>query len=240
MPCPIACSGRETGERTMTDAPTQRVVAHALPGRRAAACGLYLITPDCADSGRLLAMVEGAVAGGPALLQYRNKLARTPAQRRREASRIAELCRAAGVGFIVNDSVGLALDVDADGVHIGRDDGDPALVRRALGPDRLLGVSCYDDWSRACAAVVAGADHVAFGAMFPSTTKPSAVRAPIELVRRARRELGVAVAAIGGITLDNASELVDAGADLVAVISDVFDAPDPAARAAAYQQLFAR
>ncbi|HRP74803.1 MAG TPA: thiamine phosphate synthase [Rhodocyclaceae bacterium] len=221
----------------MTD--SSRAAGAFSDGRAMACRGLYLITPDCADSGRLLALIEAAVAGGPALLQYRNKLARTEAQRRREASQIAQLCRAAGVGLIVNDSVALALDVDADGVHIGREDGDPVSVRRTLGPDRLLGVSCYDDWSRACAAVAAGADYVAFGAMFPSRTKPAAVRAPIELVRRARSELGVAVATIGGITLDNASELVDAGADLVAVISDVFDAPDPAARATAYRMLFA-
>lgn len=213
--------------------------AGALPTGRAMARGLYLVTPDCADSGRLLSMVERALAGRPVLLQYRNKLARTTAQRRREASLVGALCRAAGVGFIVNDCVDVALDVEADGVHIGRDDGDPASVRCALGPDRLLGVSCYDDWSRACAAVEAGADYVAFGAMFPSATKPSAVRAPTSLVRRARSELGVAVATIGGITLENAGELVAAGADLVAVISDVFDAPDPAGRAAAYRRLFA-
>lgn len=225
----------------MTDSlRSSRSVACASPDARTIARrGLYLITPDCADSGRLLAMIEGMIDGGPALLQYRNKLARTAAQRRREASLIGALCRAAGVGFIVNDRVELALEVGADGVHIGREDGDPALIRRTLGPDRLLGVSCYDDWSRACAAVAADADYVAFGAMFPSSTKPSAVRAPIDLVRRARGELGIAVAAIGGITLENAGELVDAGADLVAVISDVFDAPDPAARAAAYRQLFA-
>lgn len=215
-------------------------VAGAVAAGRAMACrGLYLVTPDCADSERLLAMVERALAGSPVLLQYRNKLARTSAQRRREASLVGALCRAAGVGFIVNDCVDVALDVEADGVHIGRDDGDPASVRRALGPDRLLGVSCYDDWSRARAAVAAGADYVAFGAMFPSATKPTAVRAPTSLVRRARSELGVAVATIGGITLENAGELVAAGADLVAVISDVFDAPDPAERAAAYRRLFA-
>lgn len=199
--------------------------------------GLYLVTPDRRDGGHLLAQLQEALAGHPALVQYRNKLADADA-RQEQAAAAAALCRAAGAVFIVNDCVELALEVGADGVHIGRDDGDPAAVRAALGPDRILGVSCYDDWGRAEQAVAAGADYVAFGAMFPSSVKPEAVQAPIELVRRARAELRVPVACIGGITLDNAPVLVEAGADMLAVISDVFGASDPAARAAAIQALY--
>lgn len=200
--------------------------------------GLYLVTPDCADTVRLMSLLDAALAGRPALVQYRSKLADRTV-RREQALRAASLCRACAVPFIVNDDLELALEVDADGLHIGRDDGDVAAVRAALGRGRLLGVSCYDDWARAEAAVAAGADYIAFGAMFASPTKPHAVRAPLGLLRRARDELTVPVAAIGGITLDNAAQLVAAGANLLAVISDVFDAPDPAARAAAYRQCFA-
>lgn len=200
--------------------------------------GLYLVTPDCADTVSLADRVEAALAGRPALLQYRSKLA-SESLRLEQARRIGGLCRRAGVPFIVNDSLALAIAVGADGVHVGRDDGDPAQVRAAIGRQRLLGVSCYDDWSRVEAAAAAGADYVAFGAMFASPTKPATVRAPIGLLRRPAA-LGLACAAIGGITLDNAPSLIEAGADLLAVISDVFDADDPAARAAAYRELFAR
>lgn len=199
--------------------------------------GLYLVTPDCRDTGELLASLHDALAGHPAVVQYRNKLA-TGDIRREQAAAAAALAHAAGALFIVNDSVELALDVGADGVHIGREDGDVAAARAALGPGRILGVSCYDDWARAEQAVAGGADYVAFGAMFASSVKPEAVQAPLELVRRAKAELNVPVCCIGGITLDNAPQLVEAGADLLAVISDVFKAPDPAARAAAFQALY--
>lgn len=199
--------------------------------------GLYLVTPDCRDTGDLLAQLQDALGGHPALVQYRNKIAGADA-RREQAAAAAALAHAAGALFIVNDSVELALDVAADGVHVGRDDGDVAAVRAAIGPNRILGVSCYDEWARAEQAVAAGADYIAFGAMFASSVKPEAVQAPLELVRRARAELGVPVCCIGGITLDNAPELVEAGADMLAVISDVFKAPDPAARAAAFQVLY--
>ncbi|MDY0012072.1 MAG: thiamine phosphate synthase [Rhodocyclaceae bacterium] len=199
--------------------------------------GLYLVTPDWIDTSRLEAAVAAALVGRPALIQYRNKLA-DPATRRHQAVRLLALCRAAGVPLVVNDSLELALEVGADGLHIGREDGDPAPIRAALGPDRLLGVSCYDELSRGKAGWAAGADYVAFGALFPSTTKPAATRAPLGLLGQARAELPCSLAGIGGITLDNAPRAVAAGADLLAVISDVFSAPDPAARAAAYRALF--
>lgn len=199
--------------------------------------GLYLITPDTADSAALLADVRRALAGRPALLQYRSKHADTTL-RRQQAVAIAALCREAGVPFIVNDSLELALAAGADGVHLGRDDGDLHAARAALGPQRILGVTCYNEWARAEEGAAAGADYVAFGAVFASPTKPAAVHAPLELLTRARRELRLPVAAIGGITLDNAPQAIAAGADLLAVISDVFDHPDPGGRAAAYRAAF--
>lgn len=199
--------------------------------------GLYLVTPEEADDAVLLARVDAALRAAPVLLQYRNKLL-PPARRAAQAAAVLARCRAAGVPMVVNDSVELALALDADGVHLGRDDGDPAAARAHLGAGRILGVSCYDEWPRALAGVRAGADYVAFGAMFDSPTKPAAVRAPLSLLARARAELDVAVAAIGGISADNAPSLVAAGADLLAVISDVFGAPDPAARGAAYAAVF--
>ena len=201
--------------------------------------GLYLVTPDQADGDALFAAVAALLPARPARVQYRNKLA-DAAARRDQATRLLALCRGAGVPLIINDDLTLALAIGADGVHLGRDDGDPAEARRALGPGRILGVSCYDEWARAKAGAAAGVDYLAFGAVYPSPTKPHAPRAGLDLLRRAKAELGLPVAAIGGITLDNAPSLVAAGASLLAVISDVFSAPDPAARATAYAGLFER
>lgn len=198
--------------------------------------GLYLITPECADTGRLLALIRSALEARPALIQYRSKLA-DASLRQAQAQAVAGLCREAGVALIINDSVELALAVEADGVHLGRDDGDARSARERLGDDRIIGVSCYDEWARASAAVAAGADYVAFGAVFGSSTKPDAVCAPLTLVSRAARELAVPVAAIGGITLENAATVRAAGADLVCVISDVFGAADPAQRAGAFVRM---
>lgn len=199
--------------------------------------GLYLITPDTADTAALLAGVRRALQGRPALLQYRSKQP-DAALRHEQARAVAAMCRAAGVPFIVNDSIALACETGADGVHLGRDDGGVGEARRVLGAEAIVGITCYDEWQRAAAAAAAGADYVAFGAVFASSTKPAAVRAPLELFRRGARELGVPLAAIGGITLDRAPAVVAAGASLLAVVSDVFDASDPGARAAAYRILF--
>lgn len=199
--------------------------------------GLYLVTPEWADSARLLAASEAALRARPALLQYRDKSG-DAVRRRAEASGLRALCRVAGVPLIINDDLELALAVDADGVHLGRDDGALDAARARLGPDRILGVTCYNDVARAESAVALGADYVAFGAMYPSPSKPQAVVATPTVLAEARARCGVPIAAIGGITLDNAPPLVAAGADLLAVISDVFMAADVAARAAAYRVLF--
>ncbi len=197
--------------------------------------GLYAITPDALAGELLLERVRAALAGGIGALQYRSKLA-DPARRKQEALALSQLCREHGVTFIVNDELELALAVDADGLHLGREDGDLRAARARLG-NKLLGASCYDRYELAVEAVAAGADHVAFGSVFSSPTKPLAARAPLALFSRAAR-LGVPLVAIGGITLDNAAQVIAAGAHSLAVISDLFEAPDIAARARRYAALF--
>lgn len=200
--------------------------------------GLYAITPDIADTGRLLVAARAAVEGGARVVQYRNKKA-SATRRLEHAIGLAAVCEKFGALFIVNDDVRLAAEVDADGVHLGRDDGDIAAARKRLGPKKFIGASCYDDLARARAAQEAGADHLAFGSVFASGTKPGAVRAPLSLFAAARG-LGLPLVAIGGITAANAAEVVNAGADAVAVISDLFDAPDIRARAEQFSRLFIR
>lgn len=198
--------------------------------------GLYAITPDGADSARLLRLVERALEGGTRLLQYRNKSA-APERRLAEARALMALAERHGAKLIVNDDLALALDVKAHGLHLGRDDGGLAAARAAF--PGLLGASCYDSLDLAKRAAAAGADYIAFGSVFASPTKPGAVRAPLSLFAAAR-PLGLPLVAIGGITLANAPQLVAAGADCLAVISSLFDAPDVAAAARAFNQLYAQ
>lgn len=199
--------------------------------------GLYAITPDLADTGDLLYRVRAALAGGARVLQYRNKAA-SPALRLEQARALQSLCAASRVPLIINDHLDLALAVGAAGLHLGGEDGDIAAARARLGPDRLLGASCYDRIELAESAVAAGADHVAFGSFFASGVKPDAVRPPLDLIGRAKQRLAVPVVGIGGITPANAPQLLAAGIDAVAVISAVFGAPDIEAAAREFQSLF--
>ena len=200
--------------------------------------GLYAITPDDALLPRLSALVGAALAGGVRLVQYRNKEAPL-ALRRAQASELLRICRAHGARLIINDDVWLAVEIGADGAHLGRDDGDIELARQAIGPQRLLGVSCYNDLGRVEAAVAAGADYIGIGSLFASATKPESVRASLETLREVRRRFpDLPIAAIGGITVHNAPEAIAAGADMVAVITDLFDAMDIKGRAEAFQRLF--
>lgn len=199
--------------------------------------GLYLITPDEPDTERLLARLRPVLAEKPALLQYRNKPA-DAALRRRQASALLALCRGAGVPLVINDDWRLAAELGADGAHLGESDGTLAEARRALGPGLRLGASCYNDLALAQRARDAGADYLAFGAFFPSGTKPQARRADPSLLRDSAA-LGLPRVAIGGITADNAPSLVAAGAQLLAVIGAVFDAADPVAQVRRLQAAFA-
>ncbi len=199
--------------------------------------GLYAVTPDEPHTDLLVRKVGLALEGGAAALQYRNKTA--GAQLKLEQARaLVLLCRAAGAAFIVNDDVELALEIGADGVHLGAEDGDLAQARRRLRPGMLLGASCYDQIGLAAAAAQAGADYLAFGSVFSSPTKPDAVRAPLAIFAEARRRFALPLVAIGGINLQNAPQAFAAGADAVAVISAVFEAGDVAERAAAFSRLY--
>jgi len=199
--------------------------------------GLYALTPDLADSRLLEARVQSALAGGASAIQYRNKRA-PETLRRDQAHALRRICTAAARPLIINDDVELAAEVEADGVHLGRDDADVAVARRRLGAQAMIGVSCYDSLARAQDAVDAGAAYIAFGSFYGSKVKPDAVRATPPLLAEAKRRWSVPVVAIGGITPENAPPLLAAGADAVAVISAVFDADDVQAAAHSFAMLF--
>ncbi|MCX7140305.1 MAG: thiamine phosphate synthase [Proteobacteria bacterium] len=198
--------------------------------------GLYAVTPDEPGTQVLVSKVGQALRGGATVVQYRNKTAGREL-RLEQGRALAALCRQADACFIVNDDLALALELDADGLHWGGEDGDLAAARKQLGPTRLLGASCYDRIELAQAAVLANVDYLAFGSVFSSPTKPAAVRAPLAIFSEARRRFSLPLVAIGGITLQNAPQVFAAGADAVAVISDLFDAGDIAERAAGYTRL---
>lgn len=200
--------------------------------------GLYAIADThYLEAARLAPAVEAAIAGGARVIQYRDKR-HDAASRVRQARDLAAICRRHGVLFLVNDDVVLAEAAGADGVHLGRGDMLPAAARRLLGPGKIIGVSCYNELERALAAERAGADYVAFGSFFPSRTKPQAVRATPDLLRAAKQRLPIPVVAIGGITPENGAALIEAGADMLAVIEGVFAQPDVRAAAGHYARLF--
>ena len=198
--------------------------------------GLYAITPDTLDTADLLVKTRQVLQGGARVLQYRNKLADADLQLI-HALALRDLTREFNCIFIINDNAVLAQQVDADGVHLGGDDGSVAAARAIVGADKLIGVSCYNRLSLAQQAVVDGADYVAFGSFFASSVKPNAVVASLELLQQARREIHLPIVTIGGITLDNAPSLFAAGADAVAVISAVFAVPDCQAAARQFTAL---
>lgn len=209
--------------------------------------GLYAITPETPDLTKLIEQVRQAIAGGASIIQYRSKLNYDIARKQAEALRA--VTRATRTLFIVNDNSDLALSVGADGVHIGRDDGDADAISRIrdqcakrihaqpIAPF-MIGVSCYNELARAETAVAAGADYVAFGSFFSSLTKPYAVRADVALIAEAKARFAVPIVAIGGITVENAQQLVSANIDAVAVITALFDADDIEQRARQFTNLF--
>ena len=199
--------------------------------------GLYVITPDCADTADLLRQVRLALAGGARVLQYRDKSANATLRLSR-ALALRELAHEFNATFIVNDDVQLALQVEADGVHLGVADDDIETARAALGDTKIIGVSCYNRLARARYAEHAGANYLAFGAFFPSAIKPDAAVADVKLLQQARAELELPLVAIGGINLVNGAALVQAGADALAVISALFNAPDIKAAAQDFSRLF--
>lgn len=201
--------------------------------------GLYAITPPGPHAaGVLESTVSLALTGGAVAIQYRDK-SEDHARRHKEASELKVVCAAHGVPLIINDDFELAAATGADGVHLGREDPELHAARDRLGPDALIGVSCYASLERAAEAERAGADYVAFGRFFPSATKPGAPPCPLAVLETARDTLHIPVAAIGGINADNGAILVDAGADLLAVIEAVFGQSDIRASAARIAALYA-
>lgn len=183
--------------------------------------GLYAITPDSEDTEQLCKMVEACILGGARVIQYRNKIAQQPLLTS-QADALLAICRSHQIPLIINDHIALCLALNAEGVHIGGDDGDIAATRAKIGLDKILGVSCYGDFARAQTAAELGADYVAFGACFPSTTKPNAQRAELNLFTQAK-SIDLPCVAIGGITLENVGSVVTAGASAVAVIGELFN-----------------
>jgi thiamine-phosphate pyrophosphorylase len=200
--------------------------------------GLYAITDTTLLADRVLVgRVEQAIRGGATLIQYRDKQL-SPPERQRQAAALAELCNSRGVPLIINDDVTLAASVGAAGVHLGEHDTGLQAARRALGSDAVIGVSCYNRVDLARQAAASGADYVAFGRFFPSSTKPAAVQATPALLTAARQAVDLPIVAIGGITPENGVQLLSAGADLLAVIHGVFGQPDVEAAARRYAALF--
>lgn len=200
--------------------------------------GLYAITDTgCIEPVQLVDAVKLAISGGARLIQYRDK-SDDRASRKHQAAALAQVCQRHRTPFIVNDDIELAAHVNADGVHVGHEDPGLAEARGMLGTRRLIGVSCYNQLDLALAAEAGGADYVAFGSFYRSPTKPSAVRAGPELLRAAKQRLRIPIVAIGGITPENAGELIVAGADAVAVIHGVFQQADIRQAASRYAALF--
>jgi thiamine-phosphate pyrophosphorylase len=199
--------------------------------------GLYAITSGSKDSGQLIEQVSRALTGGARIVQYRDKSS-DHARRLAEAQALLNLCHEHQVPLIVNDDIELACQIQADGIHLGQQDAALSNARDKLGEHCIIGISCYNVFSLAQQAVADGADYIAFGAFYPSGTKPAASTASPDLLHRAKQELDIPVVAIGGITPHNAAELLDAGADMLAVIQGVFAQPDIELAARAFSSLF--
>lgn len=195
--------------------------------------GLYVITAD----GTSVEDVQAAIRGGASIVQYRDKSG-DATKRLRFAERLKRVCADSGTHLVINDDVELAKVVDANGVHVGRDDAACKMARERLGEDAIVGVSCYNDFSRAERAAAEGASYVAFGAFHQSPTKPGAPRAMPDLLQRANSELNLPAVAIGGITPQNGASLIAAGADMLAVITAVFSQPDIEAASRRFSDLF--
>ena len=201
--------------------------------------GLYLVTPDWDDTDRLLQVTQAALQGGAALLQYRHKTA-DASLRQIQATALVALCRRFGRPFIVNDHVDLCLTIGADGVHVGGTDATIAVVRAQVGPDLIVGASCYGDLALARSAHAAGASYVAYGGFYPSRVKKYPVTTDFDILAKSRAEVPLPTVVIGGMTPENSAPLVEAGADMVAAISSVYLADNPKQAAENFAALFGK
>lgn len=198
--------------------------------------GLYAITdPQLLAGDRLIAGVEAALRGGAVMVQYRDKSAASSTRLARARNLLA-LCRQWDRPLIINDDLDLALRIGAQGVHLGQDDATPAAARERMGPQAIIGATCHQSLDLAMRARDAGASYLAFGRFFVSSTKPQAPPAPLSVLGQAKA-LGLPRAAIGGIGTDNARQVVEAGAELLAVVQGLFGAQDIEQRATRFVQL---
>ena len=184
--------------------------------------GLYAITPDMADLNTLIQKTQWAIEGGAFMVQYRSKIHNRDVKMQQCAA-ILRLCREYKIPCIVNDDVDMCRVLEADGVHLGKKDDNIAEVRSILGEDAIIGSSCYDQLNRAKLAQKEGASYVAFGAMFETYTKPNAPRATLELLREAKSQIQIPIVAIGGITMNNAHDVIETGIDAIAVINSLYE-----------------
>lgn len=200
--------------------------------------GVYAITDESLLPGTLLAeRVEAALAGGIALLQYRNKSADN-AQQLAEGRLLKSLCRQYRTPLLINDNLELCIALGANGVHLGQSDTGLQTARARLGAEAIIGVTCHSDLALARKAEQEGASYVAFGRFYPSNTKPDARPASLEVLHQARQALTLPIVAIGGINAENGAALLDAGADMLAVIHYLFAFPDVTARVRQLNTLF--
>lgn len=200
--------------------------------------GLYAITPDLENTNDLLNKVQQALEGRVQLIQYRNKLA-NEILRRKQAKLLLQLCREYGIPLIINDHLDLAIEIDADGLHVGQDDISVTKARNQFGQDKIIGASCYNNLDLAVQAEKEGADYVAFGAFFSSLTKPNTISVTMDLVDQAKKKISLPIVAIGGIKLANARTVIQGGCAAVAVCNDLFHTENIKATATQYSQLFA-
>lgn len=200
--------------------------------------GLYAITPDLENTNDLLNKVQQALEGRVQLIQYRNKLA-NEILRRKQAKLLLQLCREYGIPLIINDHLDLAIEIDADGLHVGQDDISVTKARNQFGQDKIIGASCYNNLDLAVQAEKKGADYVAFGAFFSSLTKPNTISVTMDLVDQAKKRISLPIVAIGGIKLANARTVIQGGCAAVAVCNDLFHTENIKATATQYSQLFA-
>ncbi|MCL6270440.1 thiamine phosphate synthase [Sansalvadorimonas sp. 2012CJ34-2] len=192
--------------------------------------GLYGITDSklMPDDETMAVRVKAAIAGGMSILQYRDK-STDQDKRLRQARLLMDICDSAGVLFLINDDVDLALACNAHGVHLGQSDEQLASAREKLGSKAIIGISCENSLELARKASGQGADYIAFGRFFTSKTKPDAPETPVSILQDAKEQFALPVVAIGGITVENAGLLIEAGADSLAVINDLFARDEPEA-----------
>ncbi|WP_415890139.1 thiamine phosphate synthase [Neptuniibacter sp. SY11_33] len=201
--------------------------------------GLYGITDSdlMPDTETMLRKVEQSIKGGAKIIQYRDKSSDLK-KRVEQASALNLICKKNNIPLIINDDAGLAAGIGAAGVHLGQSDGAIEEAREMLGEEAIIGVTCHDSLELALKAQQAGASYLAFGAFFPSKTKPNAKPAPLSLVKDVKDKVNLPIVAIGGISVDNADQIVTAGADMVAVIHALYANKKVTAAAKQFHQLF--